>query len=104
MCQWLEDCGDGAEQRIEDPEHQADVDNQLISALESQGVVDRGKIIGLEAALVTCRRIGVAIGILMAAQKLPEDAAFNLLHEASQASHRKLRDIADDVVFTGTLG
>lgn len=60
-------------------------------------------IASLEVALVTARRIGAAIGVLMATLKVPEQDAFNLLKKASQTRHRKLRDIADDVVRTGVL-
>ena len=61
------------------------------------------KIDNLERALVTSRRIGVAIGILMATHKVTEEQAFDLLRIASQNSHRKLFDIADDVTHTGAL-
>jgi AmiR/NasT family two-component response regulator len=57
----------------------------------------------LETALKTCRRIGVALGILMHSRRVTEMEAFGLLRETSQRRHRKLRDIADEVVFTGTL-
>lgn len=49
------------------------------------------------------RRIGMAMGILMSAYKLSETEAFDLLVVVSQHHNRKLRDIADDVVFTGSL-
>ncbi len=57
----------------------------------------------LQAALVSSRRIGIAIGILMAIRKVGETEAFELLRIKSQRTHRKVRDVADDVVFTGTL-
>jgi DNA-binding response OmpR family regulator len=57
----------------------------------------------LEEALATNRRIGTAVGILMAARKIHSDRAFELLSTTSQALHRKLRDIADEVVSTGAL-
>jgi GAF domain-containing protein len=61
------------------------------------------KIDNLERALNTSRRIGIAMGILMAAHKVTDDQAFDLLRIASQAQHRKLFDIAEDVAVTGTL-
>jgi GAF domain-containing protein len=61
------------------------------------------KIENLERALVTSRRIGVAIGILMARQMVTEEQAFDLLRIASQNSHRKLYDIAEEVAHTGAL-
>jgi len=57
----------------------------------------------LETALESSREIGAAIGVLMAHHKIPQDAAFALLRETSQALHRKLRDIATDVLQTGAL-
>jgi hypothetical protein len=61
------------------------------------------KIENLERALQTSRRIGTAIGILMANHRVTEKEAFDLLRIASQSSHRKVHDIADDVVHTGEL-
>jgi hypothetical protein len=58
---------------------------------------------GLHTALDSNRRIGAAIGVLMAIHKVTEDQAFDLLRTASQLLHRKLRDIASEVVETGAL-
>jgi AmiR/NasT family two-component response regulator len=58
----------------------------------------------LEQALSSNRQIGAAIGILMAMHKLPSDRAFALLREASNNTNRRLRDVADQVVLTGSLG
>lgn len=57
----------------------------------------------LQIALSSNRRIGTAIGILMAHRRITDTAAFELLRDASQRGHRKLRDIAEDVVLTGTV-
>jgi hypothetical protein len=57
----------------------------------------------LQLALASNRRIGTAIGILMAHRRITDSAAFELLREASQRDHRKLRDIAEDVILTGAL-
>ena len=57
----------------------------------------------LEIALATSRQVGAAIGILMQSHKITDAQAFDLLRTTSQHSHRKLRDIADDVLLTGTL-
>ena len=63
----------------------------------------RAQIHNLEIALISARRIGTAVGIVMATYKVSDEAAFDLLVVASQNSHRKLRDIAQDVVETGDL-
>ncbi len=57
----------------------------------------------LQIALTSNRQIGTALGILMASHKITDTAAFALLRNASQHTHRKLRDIADEVVQTGCL-
>ena len=62
-----------------------------------------GRVDNLSRALTSSRRIGMAMGVLMAAPKLTQDEAFTLLRIASQNSNRKLVGIADDVITTGTL-
>ncbi|MGI8664858.1 MAG: ANTAR domain-containing protein [Jatrophihabitans sp.] len=57
----------------------------------------------LQIALTSNRQIGTALGILMANHKITDTAAFTLLRTTSQRTHRKLRDIADDVVQAGCL-
>jgi len=89
-------------QRLVDAlEAQVIVDRELIAHLVAEGVVQREKIKGLEIALVSARRIGAAVGILMALHKISADAAFEVLKTASQTTNRKLRDIADVVLATG---
>ena len=63
----------------------------------------RDKAAHLTLALDSNRRIGAAMGILMAAHKVTDTDAFNLLRIASQTSNRKLTDIADEVLTTGML-
>jgi hypothetical protein len=57
----------------------------------------------LRTALDSNRDIGVAMGILMATQLVTKQQAFDVLRIASQHSHRKLRDVALDVIETGAL-
>lgn len=57
----------------------------------------------LQKALGSNRVIGTALGILMTTNKITADEAFARLRSTSQHSNRKLRDVADDVVFTGAL-
>lgn len=70
-------------------------------ALESAHAAD--EVHHLSIALSTNRTVGMAIGILMAQHKITSDEAFLLLRVASQHAHRKLRDLAEDVVLTGEL-
>ncbi len=73
------------------------------AALAWQAARDHEMTENLNTALANSRRIGAAIGILMASRRVTEDEAFELLRQTSQRLHRKLRDVADDVVFTGVL-
>jgi AmiR/NasT family two-component response regulator len=61
------------------------------------------KIHHLETALQSSRRIGAALGVLMARLRITLDAAFDLLSTASPHRNRKLRDLAEDILYTGTL-
>jgi hypothetical protein len=61
------------------------------------------RMVNLERALESNRDIGVAIGVLMGLHRLTREQAFDLLRMASQAKHRKVRDLARDVAETGTL-
>lgn len=56
----------------------------------------------LLAALDSSRHIGTALGVLMAHHKVTQDDAFTMLRQASQRLNRKLRDVAAEVVETGT--
>lgn len=68
-------------------------------ALETTRAIDKAH--HLQIALESNRKIGMAIGILMAEHRITDLQAFDLLHAASQRNHLKLRDIAEQVVYTG---
>jgi hypothetical protein len=72
-------------------------------ALALSGAVRLERIENLERALGTNRDIGVAMGILMKAHLATKQQAFDMLRVASQHTHRKLGDIASDVIDTGDL-
>jgi AmiR/NasT family two-component response regulator len=61
------------------------------------------KIRNLEFALESNRRIGMAIGILMASELITEQAALDVMREASQNDKLKLSAIAEDVLLTGAM-
>lgn len=69
-----------------------------LSRARSQEQVDN-----LRRAQESNREIGMAMGVLMSRHALTQSQAFDLLRIASQHTHRKLRDIAADVVETGML-
>ena len=74
-----------------------------ISATALIAASARERVENLQRALTSNRRIGMAMGVLMSSHKVTEDDAFTLLRIASQNGNRKLTDIADDVITTGTL-
>jgi AmiR/NasT family two-component response regulator len=57
----------------------------------------------MERALRTSRRIGVALGIVMATRGVDLDGAWELLSTASQRSNTKVSELADQVVREGSL-
>jgi hypothetical protein len=57
----------------------------------------------LELGMASNREIGIAIGIVMGAYKLTREQAFDLLRRVSQRVQRKVRDLALDVIDTGTI-
>jgi len=61
------------------------------------------QVANLQAALGSNRRIGAAVGVLMARYRLTEKQAFERLANLSQVNNRKLNVIADYVVETGEL-
>jgi AmiR/NasT family two-component response regulator len=61
------------------------------------------KAANLERALATNRRIGIAIGILMCQRQLTDDQAIAVLMTHSQQHNIKVRELAEMVIFTGTL-
>lgn len=75
----------------------------LLVATQAALALAQTKAHHLARALETSRGIGAATGILMASDKITFDEAFDLLRVASQHSNRPLRQIAEDVVETGTL-
>ena len=90
--------------RIDRLEERADADAALIAELRAEGLVTREHAENLEEALTTSRRIGAAIGVVMARTGATEAEAFELIKRASQDSNRKVRLLADDVVLTGDVG
>ena len=73
------------------------------AALAVQNEMRAAEIDNLHTALQASRRIGVAIGILMARYLVTYEQGFGMLAAASQHLNRKLRDIAAEVAETGEL-
>jgi len=78
----------------------------LVGTYASSVVLSSGNretILNLEKALQSNRQIGIAVGVIMATYQLTPERSFELLRLASMNHNRKLRDIAESVVLTGTL-
>ncbi len=88
--------------RIDQLETHVNIDRELILELHEAGMLQREQVTQLEQALHTSRTLGAAIGLIMASRSATQDEAFALLRSASQRSNRKLRDLAGDVVQTGS--
>ena len=88
---------------VEELNAQLTLDAQIIGELADQIEADRRCIDNYEIALTTARQIGMAMGIIMARTCCVADEAFSVHRLVSQRTHRKIRDIANDVVLTGTL-
>ena len=89
-----------------DPEEllaRLDVHHELSSLRHYALAQAENQVANLETALASNRRIGAAIGVLMASRRVTSEEAFALLRMASNKSNRKLRDVADRVVLTGSL-
>ena len=70
----------------------------------SIGLHDAGRsdqAANLSKALESNRRIGMAIGVLVALYKVTEQQGFDLMRIASQRTHVKLHEVADQVILTG---
>src|SRR4051812_33618305 len=57
----------------------------------------------LQRGLLSNRRIGMAVGILMCRCQLTEEQAFDVLREHSQHVNTKVRELAETVIYTGGL-
>ena len=91
------------------PEAFDEVDETIIGLVATHGAFaisaaqQRRRADGLTAALQSNRDIGAALGVLMTRLLVTREQAFDLMRIASQRTNRKLRDIAQDVLETGTL-
>lgn len=74
-----------------------------LASLALQHSIEQQKTANLMTALESSRQIGMAMGILMSSKLLTADQAFNQLRMASQHLHRRVRDVAEEVMVTGVL-
>ncbi|MGN6608146.1 MAG: ANTAR domain-containing protein [Jatrophihabitans sp.] len=74
-----------------------------VVALAMVAMTQRDRVGHLRKALDSRERISAAVGIVMASERLTYDDAFQRLVATSQHRHRKLREVAEDVLLTGVL-
>jgi hypothetical protein len=99
-----DDRADAVEARADRIEARAQIDRDMITDLQAEGLLSHEQAVQMEQALKTSRTIGAAIGVLMASRGISEDEAFALLKKASQNGNRKLREIAADMITAGRGG
>ena len=91
------------------PEAFDEVDETMLGLVGTHGALaisaaqQRRRADGVTVALQSNRDIGAALGVLMARLLVTREQAFDLMRITSQRSNRKLRDVAQDVLETGTL-
>jgi hypothetical protein len=78
------------------------LDGRLIAKLRAEGLWHEEHAAHLAEALRSSRKIGAAIGIVMADLRVDELVAFEILSRVSQDTNRKLSEIAHEVVDRGT--
>jgi len=93
---------DEAQERTEAMERRSRVDREMIAELYNDGILSRQHIDELEEALRTSRTIGAAIGMVMMSRQVAQDEAFAIIKRASQNGNRKLRDLAAELIATGS--
>jgi ANTAR domain-containing protein len=96
-----DDRDDQQDDRMDGLQEHVTLDRRMIAELQAEGLVSTKHAAELEVAMRTARRIGAAIGIVMAGQQVDEESAFAALAKASQNTNVKLRVLAEEVVSTG---
>lgn len=83
------------------------VERRTIPACDCSACADlqeaQAQVVHLKSALVRNRDIAAAVGILMSRHRITQADAFDLLRRSSQTSHRKLYDVALEVLEAGEL-
>jgi hypothetical protein len=74
-----------------------------LASLALQHALETRRSENLLTALESSRQIGMAMGILMSSKLLTAEEAFQQLRRASQHLHRRVRDVAEEVMHTGAL-
>lgn len=78
-------------------------EQETIDSLQALLAIERQRADYLKLAVDSARRIGIAVGLLMAHHHVDTDEAFAILHIASRQTGRTLADLAELVISTGHL-
>jgi AmiR/NasT family two-component response regulator len=81
----------------------ASLPDEEIAQLRKQLEVSAQHVADLENALLSSRRIGIALGIVMERYKVTAEVAFEVLRTLSMERNEKLREVADRIGQTGEL-
>jgi GAF domain-containing protein len=76
---------------------------RILAQHASVAVAAKREIESLSTAVDARKLVGQALGILMERYSLDEERAFAVLKRYSQTSHRKLRDVAQELIGTRKL-
>ncbi len=74
-----------------------------VADMRTRAEVAESRADNLERALASNRRIGMAIGILLTRLHCSEEQAFDVLRQESMRRNVKVAELAEQVVYTGTL-
>jgi hypothetical protein len=92
---------------IDEPFASADVEllerDPWYAGMVREAAEQRERADNLEIALGSARSIGMAMGIIMASCQIGEAQSFKVLQHLSQTTHRKVREIAEEIVDKGNL-
>jgi ANTAR domain len=75
----------------------------VVAELQQRVLEAESRADNLQRAMLSNRRIGMAVGILLTRCRVTEDQAFELLRRRSMHCNQKLREIAEEVILTGTF-
>jgi AmiR/NasT family two-component response regulator len=71
---------------------------EMIETLQALLAIERERADALKEAVRVARRMGIAVGLVMARRGISADQAFALLHAASDGVHHRLQDIVEGVI------
>ncbi|MDO5697210.1 MAG: response regulator [Dermatophilus congolensis] len=105
----IEGLNAGADDYIVKPFRASELSARLAVHVEMAGRREQALIEGenrsdnLHEALKSNRRIGLSLGILMSRYRVTDEVAFEMLRRVSNDSNQRIRDIAEEVILTGSL-